>query len=71
MTKVIKDDTLFRVYHAVFATDTIVRQDTLVRASSMKEAAEKFNLWSKNKRGYPYCYNEVTVDDVHMVEILE
>lgn len=71
MARMIKDSTLFQVHHDTFATDTIMRGNTLVRAPSMEEAAEKFNLWSKNKRGFPYCYNKVTIDDVHEVRILK
>lgn len=70
MVEMIKDSSLFRISHDAFATDTIVKDITLVRASCIEDAVKKFNFWSRNKREYPYCYNEVTLDDVYSAEVL-
>lgn len=71
MPKLISDETLFRVVHSsAFTTNAMVKDTTLVRATTREKVVEKFNLWSEDKRGLPYCYNKVTENDVYFVEIL-
>lgn len=65
-----KEIKLWKVVHQCFATDHVSFTSSVIYAENKKTALEKYNQIAKERKEYPYMWDEVTLEDVEELEIL-
>lgn len=60
---------IYSVVHEHFVTDHLAFTTSLIRATSVKEAREKFNRLASKRREYPYCWsNASSISEAEIIE---
>lgn len=62
---------IYSISHKSFQTDDIRFTSTLFQATNRVAALNKYNKLAKGRSEYPYCWNLVKLEDVHLASIVD
>lgn len=62
---------IYKIHHYAFATDDVKPTISLVEADSKEEALDKYNKLATTRTEYPYCWNQVSLNQVYEADIIK